>query len=843
MTEFYTNVAEHGNQLLVCGYKDGTRFKRRVPYKPYLFVPTHDADAEFKTIHGDKVERIDFDTMWECRRFIKDYGQVENFAIFGLDRHQYVYINDRYGKQIKPDTKLIKTVALDIEVATDDGYPDINTANKQITAITLMYKDITWCLGLKDVRPQVGPDVPKLYYVFCVDEVELLKRFIKIIESERFRPDVITGWNIEMFDIPYCVNRIRRILGDSEAKKLSPFNVIVPREFESFGKLNTAYTPVGVNILDYLSMYKKFTYHQLESYKLDNVCEFELGTKKIDYSEYGSLNALYVQNPQLYYEYNIQDCWLIFQLDAKMKLLDLVYGFAYDSGTNFVDALTSVRAWDVIIHNYLIARKTVIPTSKPNNASMPAEGAHVKDPLVGKWDWVVSFDLTSLYPHLIMQYNISPDTLVGFVPGDTLTVDQLLDGAAANYHQLLDDNNYALAASGVMFRKDKQGFLAALMEDLFNQRKQIKKAMLDAQQQNEKNPSSELDNLIASLDTQQKAIKIKLNSAYGALLNAGNRWNDIRLGESITKGGQLTIRTAEKYINQYLNSRLKTGEVDYVIASDTDSIYLNFAPLLEKSLKPRDSRLPWEVADKIKALDWFCEQQIQPFLDTTFKELATYMRAYKQAMHMKREAICEKAVFVAKKRYFASVWNNEGVQYDKPKLKIMGVDAVRSSTPALSREKIKACLDVILNKSQGEAIDFIEKVQAEYQTASYDQISWPRTVNGLVEYANVTKSVPIHVRGSLLYNKLIDQYRLNHKYNKIVDKEKIKFAYLVEPNPIRSNVIAAPGGVLPDEFGLNDYIDRNKQFEKGFMEPIRNIMTVIGWKAERKASVFSFFGE
>lgn len=831
--EFYTNCVEYKSKLLLTGYKDGTRFNTQIGYKPYLYLPTK-GEGTHKTIDGSPVVRKDFPSIWEAKQFLRNYKDVNGFDIYGLDKFNYVYLRDTYPN-IKPDTSLIKTAVLDIEVATDDGFPNIETANKQVTAITLMYDNITFTFGYVDFKT----DHPEIKYIKCKDEVELLEKFLKLWSSDVFRPDVVTGWNIEMFDIPYIVRRIAVVLGDQEASKLSPFGVLQDRKFESFGRQQTVFTPVGVNILDYYSLYKKFSNKQQESYKLDHICEVELGEKKLDYSQYGSLNALYVANPQLYIEYNIHDCWLIKKLDKKMQLLKLVYAFAYDSGTNMIDALTSVRAWDIIIHNFLADRKIVVPQLKYSIDSDKIQGAHVKDPLVGMYKWVVSMDLTSLYPHLIIGYNISPDTLRGTF-SDAPDIDDIIkNGLDPNIRKRLTDFNQALAANGCVYTRDKVGFLPELMQNLFDKRKQFKDQMLKAKQQYQSNPTPELSDMIAEYDIMQQAIKIKLNSCYGALANAGLRWSDKRLGASITYSGQLTIKWAEDRINKLLNKLLKTTDKDYVIASDTDSIYLNMGPLVDKHFS--DLTDDDQICSK---LDQFCEQVIQPKLNKIYAELAETMNAYKQAMHMKREMICNKGIFVQKKRYIVNMLDNEGVRFAEPKIKMVGIEAVKSSTPAASREAIKQTLQVILNQDESATIDYIANLRAEFRKMPFEQIASPRGMNGLWDYYDkrtiYKPGTPIHVRGALLYNNLINKMNLVHKYDMIVDKEKIRFCYLKMPNPLHENVIAA-SGALPSEFGLDQYIDHDLQFEKAYLEPIKSILNAIGWDHEKRNRLSSFF--
>lgn len=829
---FYTSVRQHKNKILVSGYENGKRYYKQVDYKPYMFVlDEKDETTKYKTIHGQPVKKRQFTSIKEARKFLDRYDDVENLKLFGLTTFPYVYIFDTF-KDLKYDVSFIKTCILDIEVDVEDGNPDIDTANKKITAITLQYKDITFTLGYKDYKPNED----KVKYVKCENEKALLQKFLKIWNSDVYRPDVITGWNVEFFDIPYIVRRLTIILGEDEAKKISPWEILETKTVMNHGKDQEVLSPMGINILDYYHLYKKFTYSQQESYALGHIAMIELGEKKLDYSEYDGLDDLYKRNFQKYIDYNIHDCELVKRLDDKMKLLDLVYVFAYDAGINFADTLTSVRSWDVIIHNYLLSQNRVIPYVKRSDdeVSMPV-GAFVKDPQVGMFDWVVSFDLTSLYPHLIMGYNIGPDTFRGKL-NNTYTIEELLEGKAKELDEYLTENEVCFTPNSCTYTTKFQGFLAALMEDSFEKRKMYKKKMLELKESRERQKNTYLDNEIAKYENLQMAKKIQLNSCYGALANQYFRWYNIDLAESITKGGQLTIRWAEKYINEYLNKILKTENVDYVLAVDTDSLYINFSQVVKV----------WNV-DKERVHDLLtklCETKIQPYFNQIYENLAKYMHSYKQCMHMKLEVVADRGIFVAKKRYILNVLSSEGVRYEKPKLKIMGIEAVRSSTPQSCRDSIKEALKVIITKTQEELRDYIENFRKKFFNMSFEDIAFPRSVNGLDKYASeldiYAKGTPIHVRGALIYNHVLKKNNLEKKHTLIYDKDKIKFCYLSMPNPVHSNIISVSTD-LPKEFGLDKYLDYETQFQKAFLDPIETILSTIGWKLKEVHTLEDFF--
>jgi DNA polymerase elongation subunit (family B) len=829
----------HRNEILLRGYEDGQRVQHTIPCKPYLFVHSKGASSLYRNLKGKQVDRIDFDSPSAARDFIKRYSGVEGFDIYGFTNFVYPFINDYYSGVIDYDPKLVSTVNIDIEVAADQGFPDIQTADKEITAITMKKNDMYIVLGCGEFVT----DNEKVKYIRCKDESELLIKFLDVWRSKWFSPDIVTGWNVEFFDIPYIVNRIKRVLGDYMAKKLSPWELLEERTVTIAGRDNQVYVPVGIAILDYMQMYRKFTFTMQESYRLDHIASIELGERKLDYSEYESLFDLYKKNYQLFIEYNIKDVDLVDRLDEKLKLIEQVLAIAYDGKVNFNDTFTSVRMWDVIIHNYLLSQRIVVPALKITEKERQIIGAYVKDPQVGMHKWVVSFDLNSLYPHLMMQYNISPETYVGHISainGDD-GVQKILDGYLnePSIRNQLISSNVTCAASGCMFDKDYQGFLPKLMQNMYDDRVVYKKKMIEAKKEHEINPSEVTEKAIAQNHNMQLAKKIQLNSAYGALSNAYFRWFDNKLAESITLSGQLSIKWMEREINKYLNKLFKTKGVDYVIACDTDSMYITLDNLVNQcglETKP--------TSDIVNFLDRVCEEKLEPFIDECYEQLSEYVNAYQQKMKMKREAIANKGIWTAKKRYILNVWNNEGVQYTEPKLKMMGIEAVRSSTPAACRTNIKKAINIIMNQTEDDLIEFVQKFRKEFSVLPFEEVAFPRGCKGLSEYKDLNtiyrKATPIHVRGALLYNHMLKQKKLDQRFPLINEGDKIKFCYMKTPNPVRENVFACPN-TLPRQLGMEQYIDYDMQYQKAFLDPLDTIMNAISWRLEKVATLEDFF--
>ena len=589
---------------------------------------------------------------------------------------------------------------------------------------------------------------------------------------------------------------------------------------------------MGVATLDYLDLYRKHTFVRRESYKLDYIGEIELGENKHE-NPYDTFKEFYTKDYQQFIEYNIQDVEFVDKFEDRLKLIELHLTLAYEAKVNYQDCFGQVRMWDTIIFNHLKSKNIVIPANKESEKSRAYEGAYVKDPVVGFHNWIVSFDLNSLYPHLIMQYNISPETMVGYEP-NRVNVENMLNQKS----DLSDLDTRTITPNGAQFRTDKQGFLPELMDKLYKERVIYKDKMAKAKALYQETGDKRLQNEISKNYNIQLARKIALNSAYGAIGNQYFKYFDVRHAEGITMAGQLTIRWIERDVNKYLNKLLKTNDEVYVVASDTDSIYIKLDSVVNKIFKDKTDN-----KKIVKVLDKFCEEKLQSCIDKSFSVLAKYVKAYDQKMFMKREVIANKGIWTAKKRYILNVFNEEGLNLKEPKLKIMGIEAVKSSTPAPCRVKIKEALKVIMNKDEASLIDFIENFRSHFKKLSPEDIAYPRSCNNLKKYSSskdiYQKSTPIHVKGALIYNNMLKKNKLK-KYEVIQDGDKVKFITLKEPNPIREHVISFTSK-LPKEFNLHQYIDYDEMFTKSFLEPLRFIVNAIGWNFERKATLDEFF--
>ena len=841
MSAFYTSVVRYSNYILYRGYDDlGRPVAKKEKFKPQLYVPV-DKDTGWRGFDGTPITTIDFDSMKECKAFMEKYESVVGYNIYGMSNYIHQYITRKFPKDIKFDRDKINVTTIDIETEYEGGFPDIEQADQKVLAITVKNnKDgIYYVWGLQDYDADASLIKP-VVYVKCSNENELLGRFLAHWQKPEHMPDVITGWNVRFFDIPYLINRVNRILGSDRCREFSPWGLFDHRKIFRLNKEESVYDLRGIETLDYLELFQKFgyAYGKQESYKLDHIANVVLGEKKLSYEESGSLKQLYKDDFQKYIDYNMKDVQLVDRLEDKMGLITLAMTVAYQGGVNYQDTFGTTGIWESIIHRKLNSMK-IAPDAYKSNIPDKSEfaGGFVKDPKVGAHDWVVSFDLNSLYPNIIVQWNMSPETL-GKLPPDNLPsgVDHNLAFFESGdpMHPAQRERDICLATNGSTYTKKIDGVIPQIIVDYYDDRRVIKKQMLAAEQAYQKEKTFELEKEINRFHNQQMAIKILMNSLYGALGNRYFKYYDLRIAEGVTLTGQMVIQWAEKAINLEMNNLMKTSGVDYVIAIDTDSLYINFGDMIKK-LNPKDP---------VKFLDKISEEHFEPILAKAYDDLFKKFNCHNPRMEMAREVIADRGIWTAKKRYILNVWDSEGVRYNEAKLKIMGIEAVKSSTPAPCRKAIKDALKVIMSGTEDEMINFIDTFRNEFKSLPPEDISFPRTVSDVVKYkgrnAIYEKGTPIHARGSLLFNHHVKRLKLEGKYSLIGNGEKVKFCYLRSPNPIHENVMSFIQD-FPRELGIEKYIDYDLQFEKSFLDPLKIILDVIQWEVEKTATLESFF--
>lgn len=829
MNEFYTSVSRYGNSLLYRGYSsEGEAILKRVKYRPSLYVPDKDPSSKWTSLFGTPLRKLQMNSMKETTEFIKQYSNVPEFEICGNVRFPHAFIQEKFPRDITYDKDFINVVNFDIETAVGNEFPNPEHADQEIRAITAhRSRDNTYYTwGLKKEHN------PKENYVYeyCHSEENLLRRFLNWWTNDY--PDIITGWNIRFFDTPYLVNRIVQILGEDEAKTVSPWKLIRQEEIYVQGRRQVAYNITGVKELDYIELFKKFallSYGNQESYSLNHISHVVLGEKKIDFSDVGNINDVFEKDHKKFVDYNRKDVELVHRIDEKMGLIDVVLAIAYLSGINYEDTLKTTPAWESLIHRQLIREKVVVPAHGKQSTKTAFAGGYVKSPLLGMHDWVMSFDVTSLYPSIIMQYNISPETILQNLDFDA-KVETFIDGTFTR-----KDKNVAVTANGAQFNISNEGHIPHIVKKIFDMRITAKKKMISLKNKAQKDKVTTFDSEITRYHNLQLATKTLLNSLFGAYGNQYFKFFDIRIAEAITLTGQSIIQHAEKVINNRLNHILKTNDIDRVCAIDTDSCMVDFSDLVSR-FKPKDP---------ISFLDGVAKKDIGPVLTKAFSDFAERTGSYEKRIVFNRENICDKTVFTAKKRYIMNVLDSEGIRYDTPKLKIMGIEAIKSSTPQICRDKMKEMFPIIMTKTEADVQHEIFEFRKHFSSCAPHFIGSPRTANDIIKWANkqsvYKKGTPMHVRGSLLYNQQIKSKKLDNRYRLIHNGDKIKYVYLKTPNPIRENIIAFPDDHLPVQLGLHDFIDYDLQYEKTFVDPLQIVLESIGWSANPASNLDSFF--
>ena len=826
---FYKNCVEYKGKLFVRGIHEGQEFQEKIDFQPTFFTLTN-KESKHTNLQGQYLHPTQFDSIAKAREFRKSYDN-SNSPIYGMERFAYQYIANEYKDDIDWQKDKIKIFTIDIETSCEEGFPDVDNPVEELLCLTVKNQTnkqiITW--GTGDFKT----DKEDVTYVRCNSEKELIKEFMSFWMKNY--PDIITGWNCKFFDIPYLLGRISRLTDNKVIRKLSPWGLVEQKEIIVRGRPKTIFSIMGIAMLDYIDLYQKFIPVSQESYKLDYIGKVELGIGK-DEMPYETFREWYTKDFQSFVDYNIQDVEIVDRLEDKLKLIELILTMAYEAKVNYDDVFSQVRVWDVLIYNYLRKEHIVVPEKSEQVKDTKYDGAYVKEPLTGMHDWIVSFDINSLYPHLIMQYNISPEKIVGMNPEGT-SVNKLLSRKLNLEH--LKDKDVCMAPNGATFKRDNAGFLPRLLDKMYQDRVVYKDKMMKAKKLYQETKDDKYKNEIARCHNIQWAKKIALNSAYGAIGNQYFRYYDVRQATAITSSGQLVIRHIETEVNNYMNKILQTENVDYIVASDTDSIYLKLDSLVEKTCQDKT------IDQKVNFIDKVAQQKIEPFIEKCFNNLSDYTNAFEQRMVMKREVIADKAIWTAKKRYMLHVLDDEGIRLTKPKMKIMGIEAVKSSTPEVCRGKIKEAIDMMMTKDNDTLIKFVADFREEFNQMTPEQISFPRSCNNLKKYRSskdiFVKGTPIHVKGALIYNQKIKEHKIDHIYPAIQEGDKIKFIKLKSRNPFKNDVISYITK-LPREFELDEYIDRDIMFEKTFITPLSFILESIGWDVEKKASLEAFFG-
>ena len=830
MSKTLINAYQNGSNTIKHIYlNNGKLDKEVVHFKPFLGIYATKNEAlvtSWTDIYGAPVKVKVFDSISNMKTWKKENSDV--YDILGDVNPTIQFIATTYRKDIPFSKDGMKIFNIDIETDSD-MFPKPDEVKYPINAITVneMVTNSYTTFALQDYNPKNGNT-----YIKCSNEKDLLTKFINFwSESD---PQIITGWNINTFDIPYLVNRITKILSVEDAKRLSSDRIIKKKEqLDTVGKTNTTYVLQGNIIWDYIELYKKYTMETRESYSLDNISKVELGDEKINYhDEYDNLFDLYHENFELFIDYNIKDTNLVYQLEQKLAYIDLALTIMHKAKCQPEQIYKTVGPWDCIMYNELINRKMLCPSSKNHN-KQDFIGGYVAEPLKGLHQWLMVYDIVSSYPNQVMSGNFSNETIISdknlhpdlqHIKREFGKIEHCIDiDKLEKIKPILQKHNVSFSSNGYFYDITNEGIIPSIFKKFFNQRKEYKKQLKDFKKQG-KNQEARIADLF------QYTMKILLNSGYGFLSNIHGRYFDIRIAEAITSNGQVCVRGATNtIINAYKDVSC--------IYNDTDSSFFSFEKIVNKRFQNKEISTEQALNFCLK----FGEQYIEPELKNFFKKMSENMNFRELTIGMESECVADTTLFVAKKRYIMNkVWDEGEFLVEKPKRKIRGVEIVRSSTPMVVRNKLREVIDLIFKtRDNAILIDFITEFKKEFYEMPIDVIAFPRGVT-FSDYTIHSKGLPIGVRAAFTYNNLLKMKKLDEKYKSINDSDKIKFCYINKHNVTQSNVIGFINK-MPIELIECYQVDYNEQFNKTFIQPITKIFKSLGWHVEKQNSLEDWF--
>ena len=865
---FYTNIARRGQKIYHIGYKNGSKFIKESRFKPSIYFESFE-DAESKSIYGQKLKRKEFDNISDFYAFI---GQNRDIIDLYSDVDPiWQFLSRKYTGDVEYCKNDIRIWFLDIEVCSE-GFPYPHEAKYPITSISLhdSKTDMFIVLGLKDFDSEqaiknlqerfpslnIKSIIKLIKYKKCSSERDLLDKFIQL--NEAFKPDIMIAHNGDGFDFPYIANRVDNV--GLNSNKLSPVNltkVTYSAEDDNFMSNKASYfTDIdGISLLDNMLLYKKYVVKPRESWSLSNLAIEDLGLDKINYDEYDNLNRLYEENHQLFIEYNIFDVVLMMLLNKKNGYLDIHIRNVYTTKVpNFEDAMSPVKSWDSYIYHDLQSQNIQV-SSKKDIDKFKYAGACVLDVRTELSKWVITADLNSLYPHIQMQWDISPETLVTETDAITwlssLTNEELDDyiKKSNNQEQIkflesvkqlndfgyslqpieqdsLDERilnqlipthpDYIMAANGCYFKRDL-GHIPRLLHKNYNERKEIKKQNAVLKQSLNKRFSQEISDQISNNTTAEQGIKVLMNAEYGALANQHFRWCKYELCSAVTLNGQLVLKT--------LLREVKSAFPDMVICGgDTDSLCFSLEKIVVQHCKDKseDEIIEW--------IEKFCEEQFQPLVNKTYQQLSEYVGAIKNYMVMEVEKIISDAFWTAKKRYAMRIVVEDGMKLNEPKFAYKGLDCIKSSTPKSIRELQKKTINTILTE-QDQVSEMFNDCKEQIKNMLPTEVAFPKTCNNIKKYSDSSqmpvKGAPAHVKAALAYNRYVTENKIENEYPLIREGEKIRFVWLKKPNTFSSETFGFINR-LPKDKNLIESIDYNKIIEKSYEKTINDILERIG---------------
>ena len=816
---------------------DDTRGHLEVPYRKYAYVK--DSNGQHVSLYGDRLKKVG---SWD-----KDDPTLHESDVPPMTR----FLVDQYGDSDEASTGH-RVMFFDIEVEVTEGFPDVQKAHNPITSIALYdcitEKYFTYCFDpQKRIDNYTKGDESVEFYE---TEYEMLNQFFqKYLE---IRPTIISGWNSEFFDIPYLYNRAVRILGPEIANLMSPISQVIYSEYKK------KHTIAGVSSLDYLQLYRQFTFTQQSSYRLDYIGEVEVGMKKVSYE--GTLNDLYDNDLQTFIDYNIRDVRILVELDKKLDFIEVARGIAHLGHVPYEDINMSSRWLEGAILVYLKKIGVVAPNKPPRPRKLNDEkfaGAYVQEPQAGKHKWVYDLDITSMYPSVIRSLNVSPETKIGKVIGwndeefinqstqKTYTMlnkkgKELGKMTKPELQEYFDKADVSISSNGIIYRTDKKGLIPALLEKWFNERVEMRKLVKKFNEEGDTEREQ-------YFDRRQHIQKIVLNSLYGVLGLPVFRFYDLDNAEATTTTGQQLIKFSKRITNHFYNKELETNE-DYVIYIDTDSIFASAVPLIEKRF-PNQELSETMMTQRIMEI---CSE-VQDYLNESYNYFAKkFCNVDDHVFDIKQEVVAKTGLFITKKRYGLRIINDAGRKVNKTHVK--GLDTIRSNFAVAMKELLSNVLDDILADVPKEKIDErISIFKRNMHNLSYEVMANPIGVKGIGKYevedeetsfSKYKKGAPVHVKAAINYNSLIDHWYEGKRYEKISNGTKIKWVYLKE-NTFGFDAIAFKGHEDPKEILelIKNHIDHNKMYEQAMSKKLGMFYQALDWGGveDKTTSMNRFF--
>lgn len=805
---------------------DDQRGYSAFPYTRYAYEPAK--RGEFKSIYGDTLTKIykfkgDDPTLFES-----DVPETTRALV------------DMYS-----DTDDVSTghiiLTYDIECEMTSGIPDPLEATNELTSIALHDSATNqyWVLVMDKEGEMLEKTTDKAIVLPFRTEEEMLLKYLELYEM--INPSIVTGWNIDFFDTPMLYNRIKRLLGESQANRLSPIGQCF------WSPYRKRYFMAGVSYLDYIALYKIYNYGELANYRLDTVAQKELGRGKIEYQ--GNLDELFKEDIEKFIEYNLVDVELVVGFEEKLQFIDLCRGICHAGHVPYEDFVYSSKYLEGAMLTYL-RRKGLVAPNKPADRRERMEalkankqekfiGAYVKAPIVGKYDWIYDLDLTSLYPSIIMSINISPETKIGkikdwdaneFIKGsvdsyqiddDTITKE--------NLKEYLDKSKFSIASNGVLYRTDSVGCIPGVLDLWFKKRVEYKNEMV-------KYGKAGDDEKYAFFHKRQLVQKILLNSLYGVLGLPAFRFYDVDNATAVTTTGQTVIKSTADMANIKYNKELGDPDLDSNIYIDTDSVFFSAVPLMDKRLPNWKNEEQDVIAGYVNDIAVEMQDYLNDFYDILSKKVFN-VDVDKHRLEIKMENVAKAGLWIAKKRYAQWIISDNGVPCDK--LDVKGLDVKRSSFPKAFQECMgKVLIDILKGVGEEELTTYVLDFKKNMENRPNSEIAKNTAVKNLKKYMpkgkrvpfTTMKGTPAHVKAAIAYNDLLKHFKVPYKYGPLVNGDKVKWVYL-KTNPLGLDGLAFTGWKDPPEIEefIETYIDHNKIFERELRYKLQDFYNAIGW--------------